>query len=186
MGIFNIFKKQEEPKNDVQREVIKSYTIEFPYRGKIELEYLDEEAEDDKYIDGKDIYLYLDEESINGINSSWNDSDMINFIDNNEIKNKINNMELSLKKNGICNIYVKVYEELTSEDKEYILNYVKGQASDGWGEGNFDYIYNKETKELYFYWDSQDKLKDNNCIPFSIDFWWYDNSWYIKYVEVDE
>lgn len=164
MGIFNFLKKDEQ-KGDIQREVFKTYIIEFPYRGKIKLEYLDEEAEDDKYIDGKDIYLYLDEECINGINSSWNDSDMINFIDNNEIKNKINNMELSLKENGICNIYVKVYEELTSEDKEYILNYVKGQASDGWGEGNFDYIYNKETKELYFYWDSQDKLKDNNCIP---------------------
>ncbi len=185
MSLFKFFEK-EKIKNNMQREIFKTYIIEFPYRGKIELESLDEDSEGDKYIEGKDVYLYLDKESINGINSSWNGSDMINYIDNNEIKNKINDMELSIKENGICNIYVKVYEELTSEDKDYILNYVKGQASDGWGEENFDYIYNKETKELYFYWDFQEKLKDKNCIPFSIDFWWYDNSWYIKYAEADE
>ncbi len=185
MGLFDMFKKNEQ-KDDLQREVFKTYIIEFPYRGKIECKDIDNYEAADEYIIGKYVYLYLDQDSIDGINSSWNDSGMVSFIEDNEIKNKINDMKLFVKNNGICNIYVKVYEELTNEDKDYLLNYVKGQVSDGWGEGNFDYIYNKETKELYFYWDSQDKLKDNNCIPFSIDFWWYDNSWYIKYVEVDE
>lgn len=173
MGIFDIFKKKEE-----QKEVIASYTIEFPYRGKIESEDID----DDEYITGEDVYLYLDQDSIDGINSSWNDSDMAGYIDNNDIKNKINNMELSIKEKGLCNVYIRTYEELTNEDKEYLLNYVKGQVSDGWGEGDFDYIYDSESKELYFYLDSQEKAKEKKCISFSIEFWWYDGNWYIKYV----
>ena len=185
MGIFNFF-KNDEPKDDIQREIFKTYIIEFPYRGKMECEDIVEETTNNEYIMGKDVYLYLDQDSIDGISSSWNDSDMVSFIDNNEIKNKINNMELSIKENGICNVSVKVYVELTNEDKDYLLNYVKGQASDGWGEGNFDYIYDKEKNELYFYWDSQEKAKDKNCISFSISFWWDDGDWYIKYVKGDE
>lgn len=108
---------------------------------------------------GKDVYLYLDQDSIDGISSSRNDSNMVSFIDNNEIKNKIHNMELSIKENGICNVSVKVYEELTNEDKDYILNYVKGQVSDGWGEGNFDYIYDKEKKNYIFIWIHKKRQK---------------------------
>ncbi len=173
MGLFNFFKNEKQEAN-IQREVIATYTIEFPYRGAVENEGIEE------YITGKTVYSYLNQETIDGINSSWNNSDMVSFIN---IKDKINDMELSIKENGVCNICVKAYEELTNEDREYLLNFVKGQASDGWGEGNFDYIYNKNNKDVYFYWDSPEKANDNNCIPFSIKFWWYDTDWYIKYVE---
>jgi hypothetical protein len=182
MGIFSkLFGQKQKIGNDSQiRNVIKTYIIEFPYRGKIELEDLDC---DDEYISGKDVYLYLDQETIDGINWSWNSSNMIDFMDDKEVKIKIEDMELSIKENGICHMYVKVYEELTQKDKEYVLDYIKGQISDGWGEGNFDYIYNKNNKELYFYWDFTEKSQDKECIPFSIKFWWYDKDWYIKYID---
>ena len=184
MGILNIFKKKTETKEEIKREIIQTYIIEFTYRGIIEKEDLEQDVYDEEYIFGKDVYSYLDEESIAGINMSWNGSNMIDFIGNNELQNKIADMELAIKDNGICHIYVKTYEELTEEDKKCLLNYVEGQASDGWGEGDFDYIYDKITKKVYFYEDFQED--DENCITFSISFWWYDNNWYIKYINDDK
>lgn len=178
MGIFSIFKKKAE----IKRNIIKTYIIEFPYIGIIENEL----PKDDEYISGKEVYLYLGQENIDGINMSWNGSNMQDFIDDKKIKNKVVDMNLSLKNNGICYIYIRTYEELTKEDKEYLLNYVKGQASDGWGEGDFDYIYDKNTKEIYFYWDCQEKAREETCIPFAISFWWNSNDWYIRYVEDDK
>ena len=179
MGLFDSFKKKKEK---IKKDIAKTYTIEFPYRGIIELEDLEEDSEDDEYISGKDVYLYLDQNTIDGINMSWNESNMTEFINNTKVKSKIADIELSIKENGICNMYVKAYEELTDEDKEYVLNYIKGQASDGWGEDNFDYIYDKNNKKIYFYWDSKDKAEDDDCIPFSIQFWWDEKDWYIKYL----
>ena len=139
MGLFDSFKKKKEK---IKKDIAKTYTIEFPYRGIIELEDLEEDSEDDEYISGKDVYLYLDQNTIDGINMSWNESNMTEFINNTKVKSKIADIELSIKENGICNMYVKAYEELTDEDKEYVLNYIKGQASDGWGEDNFCRISN--------------------------------------------
>lgn len=74
---------------------------------------------DDEYISGKEVYLYLGQENIDGINMSWNGSNMQDFIEDKKIKNKVADMNLSLKNNGICYIYIRTYEELTKEDKEY-------------------------------------------------------------------
>ncbi len=43
-------------------------------------------------------------------------------------------------------VYVNAYEELTYEDKNCLLNFVKAQNSDGCEEENFDYIYDKKIK----------------------------------------
>ena len=180
MGLFNFLKKKEE----IKKEITKTYILEFPFRGRIDMKFLGEDAKDDKYISGKEIYSYLDKETIEGINYSWNGSEMTQFIDNKQVKRKVADMELSIKNNGTCNMYIKTYEELTNEDKDYLLAFVKGQASDGWGEGDFDYIYDKANNQLFFYWDYKEKAKDKNCIPFSINFWWYKGDWYIKYIEI--
>ena len=77
MGLFDSFKKKKEK---IKKDIAKTYTIEFPYRGIIELEDLEEDSEDDEYISGKDVYLYLDQNTIDGINMSWNESNMTEFI----------------------------------------------------------------------------------------------------------
>ena len=186
MGLFNVFKKKEvtnttQLENDMSKDVVKTYILEFPYRGIIKNE---DEAADDEYINGKDLYSYLDKDTVDGISYSWYASEMISIIDDEKIKNKLHKFDLYIRETGVCNVFIEVYHELTDEEKDYLLDFVKGQASDGWGEGDFDYIYDIDNKELYFYWEFKEKAKDKNCncIVFSIDFWWYDNSWYIKYI----
>lgn len=162
-----------------QKEITNIYTIEFPYRGTMEKE----DISDDEFIDGKDVYSYLGQNNVDGINYSWNGSNMTDFIGDKKIKNKISDIELSVMDSGICYMYVKTYEKLIEEEKKYILEYIQGQVSDGWGEGDFDYIYDKQNKQIYFYWNNVEKTKDMNCIAFSIHFWWNTKDWYIKYVD---
>ena len=144
------------------RDVLKSYVIEFPFYGVRG----DGEEVEEEYFDGKKAYKWFNDDVIEGINGSWNNNNMMEFIDNDEVSKKINDMHLFVCEDGTCKIIVSVFEELNKEEKDYVLDYVSGQASDGWGEGDF-------------YFDDKDGK------PYSVIFWKYKSDWYIKYRDED-
>ena len=82
------------------------------------------------------------------------------------VKKKLQDMQMFICKDGTCKVFISIFEELTESEKEYLLEFVKGQASDGWGEGNFDF-------------------EDNNGKYFRVAFWRNDSDWYIKYIDID-
>jgi len=150
---LNIRKNKLPPKN-----TLKPYVIEFPFYGV----RCDEDVEEERYFEGKEAYECLNDSIIDAINISWNGSNMQNFVAEEELKKKLKDMQLFICKDGTCKIIISIFEELTAEEKEYLLEFVKGQASDGWGEGDFDF-------------------EDSNGKLFSVIFWKNDSNWYIKY-----
>lgn len=78
------------------------------------------------------------------------------------LKDKINIMHLNILDNGLVNIEIELNTILNSIEEEYLLEYIKGQMSDGWGEGILD-----DTTE--------------NGQNFIISFW-NNKDWYIKYI----
>lgn len=140
------------------RDTLKSYVIEFPFYGVRD----DGEGEDEKYFGGKETYKWFDDSIIDAINFSWNGNNIPHFITEKELKKKLKDMQLFVCKDGTCKIIVNIFEELTTEEKEYLLDFVKGQASEGLGKGKFDF-------------------EDSNGKQFSVKFWKDDSSWYIKY-----
>jgi hypothetical protein len=141
-------------------EVVKTYKMEFPFRGS-----LGEDA--DNYISGKEVYSHLSPEDADGIKSSWVGSEMIQYINNNELKNKIIDMVLTLKSDGVCRLMISASEDLTDEDKANLKDYITGQVADGWGEDGYDFTFTKE---------------DGNNTSCTVSYWWNDSSWYIKYL----
>ena len=141
-----------------QRDTLNSYVIEFPFYGVRG----NGEEEEEKYIGGKETYNWFDDSIIDAINDSWNGSNMLNFIEKKELKKKIKDMQLFVCKDGSCKIIVSIFEELTVEEKEYLLDFVKGQASNGWGKREFDF-------------------EDSDGKQFSVTFWKNDENWYVKY-----
>lgn len=165
--VINIIKNKKtyyipNTKNISQRDTLKSYIIEFPFYG---VRGDGDEAEE-VYYDGKEAYKWFNDSIIDAINISWNGSGMTDFISEKELKKKLQDMQLFTCKDGTCKIIISIFEELTETEKDYLLNFVKGQASDGWGEGNFDF-------------------EDNNGKLFRVTFWQKDNHWYIKYLDKD-
>lgn len=156
------FKQVGESIAKKEKPIVKTYIVEFPYYGVREIETGDEY--DAKCFNGIEAYKWFSEEVVEGIKSSWNNSNMVDFIDDKHLKSKINDMRLNINSNGTCHIFVETYEFLNDEEKKYILDFIKGQASDGWGEGDFDFI-------------------DNNNQAYSVRFWSRPHEWYIRYVE---
>ena len=144
----------------LNNEIAKTYKMEFPFRGS-----LGEDTEN--YVSGKDVYSHLSPEDADGIKSSWVGSEMIQYIDNDGLKNKLIDMVLTLKGDGVCRLIIGASEDLTEEDKARLKDYITGQVADGWGEGDYDFTYSKE---------------DGSNTPCTISFWWNDSSWYIKYL----
>ena len=145
-----------------QRDTLKSYIVEFPFYGVRG----DGDEEEEVYVKGDRAYKWFDDSIIDAINISWNGSNMTNFISEKELKKKLQDMQLFVCKDGTCKIVVSIFEELTESEKEYLLNFIKGQASDGWGEGNFDF-------------------EDSDGNLFRVTFWQKDEHWYIKYRDED-
>lgn len=167
---YNIFKKKNDNKADLKvdnskktkEKSINTYIIESPFYGYKVLET--ENGEEWKYFTGKEVYNWLSNDDIDGINWSWNSNNIVEYISNVSLKKKISDIQLYLNKNGTCRFFVEVLEELSEVDKKLIINFIKGQLSDGWGEGNFDY-------------------EDEKGEKFKLSFWKNDGSWYIKYIE---
>lgn len=153
--ILLLIKRPKKNKINVvkeQKKIISSYIIEFPFYG----------VRDDDYFNGADAYKWLNKEDIDGIIYSWDN--LIQYMSNSNITSKVNNSILSMNDDGTCNIRVDVYELLTEDEKKDLLKFIEGQLSDGWGEGNFDFV-DKDNKD------------------FSIAFWKYQDNWYIKYID---
>lgn len=167
---YSIFKKKNDNKTDLKvdnskkkkEKSINTYIIESPFYGYKVLET--ENGEEWKYFTGKEVYNWLSNDDIDGINWSWNSNNIVEYISNVSLKKKISDIQLYLNKNGTCRFFVGVLEELSEADKNLIINFIKGQLSDGWGEGNFDY-------------------EDEKGEQFELSFWKNDGSWYIKYIE---
>ncbi len=145
-----------------QREILKTYVIEFPFYGVKG----SSEGQEENFFDGKEAYQWINDSDRQAIESSWNENDMISFIEDKQLKGKIQASYLYVCDDGTCKIIVSIYEELTETEKEVLLNFVKGQASDGWGEGNFDF-------------------EDGSNNSYRVSFWRYNSNWYIKYREED-
>ncbi len=145
-----------------QRDTLKSYIIEFPFYGVKGAGDLAEET----YFDGKKAFKWFDDSIIDAINISWNGSNMIDFISEKKLKKKLQDMQMFICEDGTCKVFISIFEELAKSEKKYLLEFVKGQASDGWGEGNFDF-------------------EDNIGKYFRVTFWRNDSDWYIKYIDID-
>lgn len=175
---YSIFKKKtksiekntenniiESKPNKIKMPKVKSidtYIVETPFYGFKVQE--NESNEEWKYFSGEEVYKWLSKEDIDGINWSWNNDNMVEYISNLNLKKKLSSINLYINKNGTCRFFVKVIEELNDEEKNQIINFISGQVSDGWGEGDFSY-------------------EDSNGETFELSFWKNDNSWYIKYIE---
>lgn len=167
---YSLFKKKNDNKTDLKvdnlqkkkEKSIDTYIIESPFYGYKVLEI--DNGEEWKYFTGKEVYNWLSNDDIDGINWSWNSNNIVEYISNVGLKKKISDIQLYLNKNGTCRFFVEVLEELSEVDKNLIINFIKGQLSDGWGEGNFDY-------------------EDEKGEKFELSFWKNDGSWNIKYIE---
>ena len=71
-------------------------------------------------------------------------------------------MKMQFLEKGYIEISISVREKLNDTEKQELLNLITGQMSDGWGEGNFDY------------------LSDNND-KYNVIFWKY-NNWNINFI----
>ena len=168
-SIFNLFKKKKtinydvNKKEEIDKEVNFSnlYLVEFPFKGIRELE-LDEEPKEDEFMAGELLIKAADKEFIEYVKWNWYASTLTDFMDQ-PLKEKVNNFYLTLNANGKCIAVIPTYSELTEEDKKYLLDFIKGQASDGIGEE--DYVYEYEGKK------------------YSLLFWWKQDDWYIKFIK---
>ena len=141
---------------------IDTYIIEIPFYGfKV---HENENNEEWKYFNGEEVYKWLSKDDIDEINWSWNNDNMVKYISNPSLKKKISSINLYINKKGTCRFFVKVIEALKEDEKNQIIEFISGQASDGWGNGDFSYEHSNGEK-------------------FELSFWKNDNSWYIKYIE---
>ena len=159
-------KRKENTNNKVNknpyRDTLKSYIIEFPFYGV----KANDDLEKETYLDGKSAFKWFDDSIVDAINISWNGNNMINSISVKELKQKLYDMQMFICEDGTCRVIISIFEELTEEEKEYLLEFVKKQASNGWEKEDFEF-----------------KDKSENC--FRVVFWRNDNNWYIKYRNED-
>lgn len=142
---------------------VNTYIVEFPFYG-FKVFTNDLGKEERKYYNGVEVYNWLSQDDIEGVNWSWNGNNMLEYITDKKLKKKISNISLFINKNGTCRVFIKVLEELKEDEKNQIINFISGQVSDVWGEGNFDY-------------------EDEKGEKFELSFWKNDGSWYIKYID---
>lgn len=106
---------------------------------------------DIKYTINKEIIQKLDSDCNDVINSLNNDDNDLSWFIKTErsISEDLRNSILSLKayfkldpEENLCcyfNLELLDRKELTKKENEIIINYLKGQISDGWGENGFYY-----------------------------------------------
>ena len=146
------FKKK---KSKVSKETIDTKLVEFP----ICVELYDDK-DDITYIFGSDINKYWFDNNKDVIIYDFDASKVWEYS---SLKDKINIMRLYILDNGLANIEIEFNTILNSIEEEYLLEFIKGQMSDGWGEGILD-----------------DTLDDGT--NFNISFW-NNKDWYIKYIK---
>ena len=143
MGLLNLFKKKKY-----------LYKIEFPFRAY-------EEDNPDNVISSTEIIKYMDSDDIDKIINSFEYSNLQQYF--NEIGKKIKKMTLNLECSKYAQISIYTLCELTTIEKEQLLNLIKGQLSDGFGEDEFS-IHISHKKYCLEFWNNQD--------------------WFIRYVDL--
>ena len=138
--------------------ITNTYIIEFPFC----IVVYDEK---EKIYKGTDVSNYTNNNELEDIQVSWENNKILNFIDDDNIKSKVNAMNLVINSKGTCRIFISTYQVLNSKEKEYIINFIRNQILDGWGKKNFKYT--------------------NGNTTYSFKFFEEDNDWYIKYIEND-
>ncbi len=142
--------------------IAKTYVIRFPFYG------VRTDGDDNwTYFDGKEVYKWLSNDEIEGINNDWNLDDAVKYVDDKKLKDKLYELRLSVCNDGMCKVVANTYDKLTVGEEKNLINFVKGQASDGWGEGNFGEFQGSDGK------------------PFELDFWDNEKS-YIEFAELDD
>ena len=155
-------KKRKQIIEQNKAKVVNVYNIEAPLM--IESVKYTEAKEVRKKYKGEKIRNWITDDDIEIIKWSWYSGEMYQYIDNEELKNKINDITLDIDKAGFVRIKIYVYQELLENEKDEILDFLKGQLSDGWGEEDYDF-----TKE--------------DGTEYIVNFWEYNKDWYIKFVE---
>ena len=143
MSIFNLFKKQKY-----------LYKIEFPFRAY-------EEDNPDNVILSDEIIKHMDSDVIDNIINSFEYSNLQQYFK--EIGKKIKKMTLNLENFKYAQITIYALCELTTIEKEQLLNLIKGQLSDGLFEDEF--------------------LIDINHKKYCLEFW-NNQDWFIRYVDL--
>jgi len=163
MGILDMFKKKnlkEENKNEMNKEdktynVVETYTVKFPF-------FIDIEKEDceDVELSGNKAYEYLIKDEIEGICLSFENCEIHKYFD--KIGEKIVKMKMQFLEDGYIKVSILVREKFLDDEKQKLLEFITGQMSDGWGEGDFDF-------------------ENNNGEWYSIRFW-KDKNWNIDFI----
>ena len=166
MGLFNLFKDNKAPKNSIEKvtstdDTLETYNIEFPFYVKLYKKDFNEDRGDEPIeLKGNEAYKILENDNIEGICYDFESSELYQYWE--DLSKKIINMKMQFLEKGYIKISVSVREKLNDTEKQELLSLITSQMSDGWGEGNFDY------------------LSDNND-RYNVIFWEY-NNWNINFI----
>jgi len=145
------FKKNNKVEN---KPTIETKLVEFP----LCVELYDEK-DDITYIFGSDINKYWFDNNKDVIIYDFDESKIWEYS---SLKDKINIMHLNILDDGLVNIEIELNNKLNSIEEEYLLEFIKGQMSDGWGEGILDDTTDDGQNFIISFWNNKD--------------------WYIKYI----
>lgn len=166
MRLFNLFKDNKTPKNNIEKEtknddIVEIYNIEFPFYVNLYKKDFNEDSGDEPIeLKENEAYRILTNDNIEDICYDFESSELYQYWD--DLSKKIINMKMQFLEKGYIEISISVREKLNDTEKLELLSLITGQMSDGWGEGNFDY------------------LSDNND-RYNVIFWKY-NNWNINFI----
>lgn len=164
MGLFNLFKNDKE--NNIDKEtrnddIVEIYNIEFPFYVNLYKKDFNEDNGDEPIeLKEDEAFGILTNDNIEDICYDFESSELYQYWE--YLGKKIVNMKMKFLEKGYIQISVSVRERLNDTEKQELLSLIAGQMSDGWGEGNFDY------------------LRDNND-RYNVIFWKY-NNWNINFI----
>ena len=166
MGLFNLFKDNKVTKNNIEEQtrnddIVEVYNTEFPFYVNLYKKDFNEDSDDEPIeLKGNEAYRILTNDNIEDICYDFESCELYQYWD--DLSKKIINMKMQFLEKGYIEISISVREKLNDTEKQELLNLITGQMSDGWGEGNFDY------------------LSDNND-RYNVIFWKY-NNWNINFI----
>lgn len=153
MGLFNRVKKKEDSTDN--NNIVEIYNIKFPFYVNLYNKNFDEESGDEPLeLKAEEAYRILNKDDIEAMCSDFENSELYKYC--NELDKKIANMQMQFVENGFIKIIVYVKESLNDNEKKELLKFISEQMSDGWGEGNFDYLNENEEKYNVIFWKYND------------------------------
>ena len=124
MGLFNLFKDNKAPKNNIEKvtstnDTLETYNIEFPFYVNLYKKDFNEENGDEPIeLKGNEAYRILTNENIEDICYDFESSELYKYWE--DLNSKIINMKMQILEKGYIQISVSVREKLN--DTQYKPN----------------------------------------------------------------